>query len=619
MRRLTTLVGFVVCSVACYTDKPLETSNTQPEGLRASVMSPTSFAPGQPVRLTANATVRDQPKASSASVGTAVAGATGSVVKRGIVDSMGDHTTYFLLAELPSVAFGGWVSEVYLEAAGPPPSPPTACCFGAPPATCCYAAPPPIGSDSGDGTYSKPWRLQHALDVGVLPPGHDLWLRDGIYTDFYTASLSGSSTDPVVIRPVPYERVIFRTAQTGDHSQLRAAGQWLEFWDLEFENTNTTRTSIRPRAIYNQNSHNRYVRLIIRDGGSGVYNEPTAQDVDFTGCVIYNYGYQNGPTDRGHGHAFYIKSDVGGVRLHDNIAYNGYGYGIHAFSDSVVGSSGLVKGVSLDGNVMFNSSMLAAGQKYSSNLLIGAVGIPSNGVQNDTARGNMTYWPLTMTSSVANMKIGYSGYLGSNVYVKNNVVVGGSPTFEMWDWDTATVRSNQFHTDSTGQVVNFLDQSKQNYDWSSNTHYRASNAAAWYYNGWKDFTTWQGAVSPLAATDIAPSAVPPSNWVALRILSIGEIDPSDYNLPWEANLIVYNWQNLSSVTINPDPVFEPGEQCDPYEVWNAQSMAWPIMTGCWRGGLLTLSLDAVTPPQPVGGPPSPTTGTAFHVFLLRNR
>src|SRR5436190_7542842 len=94
----------------------------------------------------------------------------------------------------------------------------------------------------------------------------------------YTAWLSGSPADRIVIRPVPYERVIFRTALTGgDPSQLRVEGHDLEFWDLEFENTNPDRTVARPHAIYNKNSHNRYVRLIIHDVGIGIYNEPTAQ------------------------------------------------------------------------------------------------------------------------------------------------------------------------------------------------------------------------------------------------------------------------------------------------------------------------------------------------------
>lgn len=407
--------------------------------------------------------------------------------------------------------------------------------------------------------------------------------------------------------------MIFQTALTGGTlSQLKVEGQWLEFWDLEFENINTNRTGPRPKAVYNKNSHNAYVRLLIRDSGTGIFNEPTAQDVDFSGCVVYNYGFEGaGKPD----HAFYIKSNVGGVRLHDNIAYNGYGYGIHAFSDV---STAHVNGVTLQGNVIFNSSMLSTSRK--ANILIGAnkAGVQ---LQNDTAISNMTYWPLTMTSSVPNMRIGYNNsYPGSNVYVKSNLVAGGRPAFEMIDWSTATVTSNTFHThSSTGTVVNFLDQSLPNgsYDWSSNTHYRASSAAAWYYNGWTDFLTWQGRVTPLAATDNAPSAAPPSNWVVTRILSYGGGPCCD--ITTEANLIVYNWTNAPTVTVNPDPVFEPGEQCDPYEVWNAQTMAWPILTGCWRGGMLTLPLVAVTPPRPVGGPPSPTTGTGFHVFLLRNR
>src|SRR5687767_8463524 len=297
-----------VSFVACRVDRPLQNTDTRPEVIQASVLSPTSFAPGQLVRITTTAPVRDQPKASSPSVGTEAAGATGFVVKRGIVDSIGDGATYFLLAQLPSTLFGGWVSEAYLEAAGPPPPPPSGCC---------YAAPPPLGAAGNSGTYSSPWLLQHALNAGVVPPGKDLWLRGGVYVDLYTAWLSGSPTDFVVIKPAPYERVVFRTPLTGDVSQLKVEGQYLAFWDLEFENTNTNRGVVRPRGVYNKNSNNMYVRLIIRDVGTGIYNEPTAKNVDIVGCVIFNQGYQL--PDRGHGHGMYIKSNNGPVRIRQNI------------------------------------------------------------------------------------------------------------------------------------------------------------------------------------------------------------------------------------------------------------------------------------------------------------
>lgn len=270
MNRLTFLFLVGLTLAACRVDQPLKNPDIDPGAVAASVLSPTSFAPGQLVRLTTNVTLRDQPKAASPTFATAAVGETGTVQKPGIVDSMGDGRTYFLISGLPSSVFGGWIPEVSLAAAGPPPSPPSGCC---------YAAPPPLGAAGNNGTYSSPWLLQHALDVGVVPLGKDLWLRGGIYTDLYTASLSGTSPfDRIVIRPVRHERAIFRTNLTGGGlAQLVVEGEYLEFWDLEFENTNTNRTVERPQSVYNKGSHNVYVRLISRDAGHGFYNEPTAQ------------------------------------------------------------------------------------------------------------------------------------------------------------------------------------------------------------------------------------------------------------------------------------------------------------------------------------------------------
>lgn len=182
MRRLIPLIAFVAYSAtACTQDQPVETTDARLVGLNAALMSPTSFAPGQLVRVTSTATVRDQPKASSASVGTASPGVTAVVVKRGIVDSVGDGTTYFLLAEIPGINFGGWISEVSLEAAGSAPTP----------SGCCYAAPPPLGDEGNSGTFSSPWTLQKALNAGVVPQGNDLWLRGGITRTCIRLGLAG--------------------------------------------------------------------------------------------------------------------------------------------------------------------------------------------------------------------------------------------------------------------------------------------------------------------------------------------------------------------------------------------------------------------------------------------
>jgi len=235
-------------------------------------------------------------------------------------------------------------------------------------------------------------------------------------------------------------------------------------------------------------------------------------------------------------------------------------------------------------------------------------------------RGNLTYWPPTMTSSVLNVKIGYQGYTGGNVVVTDNRVSGGTNVFQMQNWNTATITGNTFHTHSSGRIIDFLDATRSGYTWGSNVHYRSGSATAWYLQGKappnpSDFGSWKSAISPLAATDQNPAASPPTNWVILHGLKVWQ-SPSD--LAYEGNLIIYNWLNTpNGIPVYVCPVLSPGE---PYEIYNVQSIAWPILTGILADCTITIPLTAVTPPQAVGRSGTiPTTGNAFHAFWLRRR
>src|SRR6185503_19186302 len=193
--------------------------------------------------------------------------------------------------------------------------------------------------------------------------------------------------------------------------------------------------------------------------------------------IFYNNGWQN--ASRGAGHAMYIKSNTR-IVVRDNIAFNQYGYGIHAYTDLAEGLSGIL----LEGNVVFNNGSIAdaaVGEK-SSNLLLGGdaqVVI----VNNDTVRRNMSYYSPATQNPGAGIKVGYTPGPWSERHdravVTDNYSVGGSNALRIRDWDTVVVRGNV----SAGPAVAHLeDASLEHYTWSSNTYYQDATSPAWFFN-----------------------------------------------------------------------------------------------------------------------------------------
>jgi hypothetical protein len=85
-----------------------------------------------------------------------------------------------------------------------------------------------------------------------------------------------------------------------------------------------------------------------------------------------------------------------------------------------------------------------------------------------------------------------------------------------------------------------------------------------------------------------------------------------------ANIIVYNWDNLGSVTVDVSPVLASGA---PYEVRNAQDFfAPPVLGGVFDGNPLLLPMTGLTVAAPTGPLLTPPpTGPTFNVFILLPR
>lgn len=433
----------------------------------------------------------------------------------------------------------------------------------------------PNGTASGDGSERRPWDLATALAGGRtgprVQPGDTIWLRGGTYRGAFRATVAGTSGAPVVVRQFGGERAVLDGRGTS-RTTLYVTGDYSVFWGFELTNSDTVRSTtstsgqLRPNVIVNDASHTKYINLIVHDGGVGFYNEPKSVDVEISGCILYNHGYQ--APDRGHGHGLYLKAFVGPLVARDNVIFNQYGYGIHAYTNS---KTGKLMNITLEGNIAFNNGTLASRRSLSSNILLGGADYAGG----DVVRDNVAYYSPELTGAGSNVQIGYRTLRNGDVVVENNYVVGGSPALDFGYWAAARVSNNTLirTAASRGSLIERRDVSAVAQIWRDNEERAAPNATK----------------------------------VIVR--------PSLYE-NGRATVVVINWGKDRSAVVDVRGVLDAGDR---YEVRNVQDLfGAPVTSGTAPGSSISVPLGGVAPPVPVGleASPAPRTGPAFDVFLI---
>jgi len=424
----------------------------------------------------------------------------------------------------------------------------------------------PGGSTGADGTKAHPWSLTTALSNpgGQIQPGDTLWLLGGTYQGNFRSSLTGTASKPIVVRAYPGQRAIIDGAQgTSGASTWYVNGAYSVFWGLELINSDPNRTLAlgdkREDVVANYASHTKYIDLIVHDGGVGIYNESPYYDVEVVGSIFYNIGYQS--SDRGHGHAIYLRSNTGPVTARDNIMFNQYGYGVHVFTNP---GEGQLLNIHLEGNIAFNNGTLS-NNSNSSNILFGGDDYASGGVVKD----NFLYESPGVPGP--NMEVGYGSTHNGSVDISGNYVASGGTVLDVGYWSSLTA-SNNFLI-GTGTILRINDPSISASTFSGQTE----------------------------------SSLPTTTKVVVR--------PNPYETG-RANIAVFNWGGQSSVPVDLSGIVPAGAH---YQIRNVQDLfGTPVVSDTYQGGVVTLPLRGVTPPVPIGLSSSraPSTGTAFNAYIV---
>ena len=418
----------------------------------------------------------------------------------------------------------------------------------------------PSGSPSGAGTQLSPWDLAKALASGNGVAGGDtVWLGGGVYSGIFTASMSGATGNPIIIRPWAGEWVKLDGA-VGGGDVLTVNGSWLTFRDLEITNSNTNRWGNGYGGVTIYGSFDNLTNCIIHDNhnsGIGSWVSSRGEAGEIYGCVDYVNGYDD--TDRGHGHAMYTQNRYGIKRVENNIMCNGMSEGIQCYGSL----ASYEVGYEYIGNILFNTGVASKVSGHKDDFLVGKQAYSTD---NGVPAGNILFegnygWAHGLSDR--NFRFGWSNVAAGSLIVRDN------------------------YSSSDFNFVAF----------------------------WNPLTMTGNTMGSL--TGLSPSSYPNNTYLsAYPTVNKVVVLPNKYEAG-RAHVAVYNWQMLDNVGVDLSGVVSPGAT---YTVRNGQNFfAPPVATGIFTGAPVSLPMN-LQPAQPLGYDGAITaaemTGKEFNAFVV---
>lgn len=476
------------------------------------------------------------------------------------------------------------------------------------------------GSDLNAGTESSPWSLAHAMSSGntTLQGGDTVLIQPGQYTESgtFTCSKSGTSTAPIVYRAATNERPIFdlRFRANGDDCWFIG----LEFAFLQSDARVTTTPGSDPPDIPRENAsvlpsgdRVRFIQCIMRDLGDGLFAASTAVDLRVEECYVYNNGWL-GP-DRGHGHGIYLQNGANGGRkiARNNAVWASYAHGIHIYGSNAA----QLKDIDLLGNAVFWAGA-PAGEDNNALLWYGA------------STGNLGYGVVRGNSFLTRLGTSTALSLGS-----------GSPLHEDME-----ITSNRFSAQlriNRGTGMTFTDnliaplgamgasgvtigvtrgtETYANFaTFDFNRYYKQTGDTRPYFARATESAIDYSLAAWNTATGYDANGTATTNAIGAPTEPEVVYVPSRYTLG-RGHIHAWNFDGASTVSVDVGRIVPNGFPYAIYHVFDYVTNGQPLVKGIADGTLVTLPMDARTPPTPFGGNPLPQMDNTFGVFVVTPR
>lgn len=475
----------------------------------------------------------------------------------------------------------------------------------------------PDGLPTGDGSMLHPWDIQTAFNQpSSVFPNDTIWLREGTYSGNFISNLIGEPDAFIHVIQFPLERAVIQdNRQFASGATLQVNGSWCIYKNFEIANINPNRNSIgadsfRPMGLQIEADHTKFINLVIHDTGHGIGFWADAVDAEIYGCVIYNCGTSNSPGEYStHGHGIYSQNNVGYKTIKNNIIFNQFGFGLHLYPNP-----GNVINYFIEGNTLFNNGILTNDTIRYSNILLQTY-TPYQ-IDNIQITDNLTYDSksfYTYTSIYeADLLLGAFDVNSKNLVVENNYFSGkGRPGLAILNWDTVQYNFNTSYYDPNGTIGLVIPDGIDNsdYNWNYNNYYGGENTQqfSYQYAPSINFEAWKALTGYDSGSNFFENK-PDENYIVIQ--------PNDYETG-RANLLVYNWLNLSDITLNLSSTgLIEGQTFKIVDVQNF--FGEPLYTGTYTGDnpTVTISTKGLSTMAPVGLGAIPNTASEFLTLII---
>ncbi len=277
----------------------------------------------------------------------------------------------------------------------------------------------PAGNATNDGSAQRPLDLVTALSSkSPAKAGDVIWLHAGVYRGAFKSVIAGTAASPIIVRQFPGERATIDSSSSGGYDSLSITGAYTWFWGFEIASSDTKRVSAtsgswpqdlrRGYGAVTIARGTKFINMIVHDNANGLGLWTQSVDGEAYGNVVYNNGWQ--APDRAHGHGVYTQNASGSRLVAENIIFNQFSHGIHAYGSDAAA----LDNITLDGNIAFMNGALGTGGMYTNgrDILLGGYRVAGNAVLSNNATNG------------AQVNLGYSAGC-SNGRVTNNYIIGG--------------------------------------------------------------------------------------------------------------------------------------------------------------------------------------------------
>src|SRR3984893_12177624 len=454
----------------------------------------------------------------------------------------------------------------------------------------------PSGSPTGDGSSGNPWDLQTALNKPI-PPGSTIWLAGGTYRGQYTASLAGTGGARISVKPYAGARVTidsYDPTNWGAGLTTLTSCSFVDFWELEFMVSNLTRmndelpnaTTSNPANGGNNATNDlghdlRYINPVCHDtsGGWGM-NQDVAYNNETYGLISYYNGWFQ--IDRAHGHNLYMHNETGFKRAINSVLFDSYVEGLQIYT-----ASGFATGIIVDGITIFDSGMISAAQPLSASppstpsTLLGTYGTTQNTV---AGSGNVA---------------GTGVFNNVREYFRGTREVGSNYGYANGLYDL-TLTNGYFAANGARESCGM----GPNQVVAGHTNTVVGN-------------TFIGRTSAYAGPNINPAAFPANSYLDSSVAVPPNrifVDPNSY-VAGRANVTVYNWSNLPSVSVDLSSAgLAIGQTFTVKHVMDFYGA--PVLSGTYTGAPISLPMTNLPIAAPVNAARPTGPFPPFAVFVV---